>query len=289
MLRLTYNASDKWFLSGCKIFMRFLVVSFFFVFVSGCAVVKQPAEPLAMPVKPVLKSQTYQLKYETDHASPKVKSVQLPAHTIKRNQTVKVVVDRASVTDTLASQISQALNDKQLKVTTTDNSDYTLTIHQVDLEFIDDAKYTLARPDEPNSLFSSVAQQFPSQQCANILAQVSMRLTHKASGDVVWFAKSSINSASFHREPLIYSFNEEKKITNELEVVAFIHKHNTEQARLKRAELKNEVTPPEYKTITKLSSLTKLQGPCTRTEISALTPMMQFYLSSVLVDKIKVQ
>ena len=102
-------------------------------------------------------------------------------------------------------------------------------------------------------------------------------------------AKSSIDSASFHREPLVYSFSEEKKITNELEVVAFIHKHNTEQARLKRAELNSEVTAPAYKTITKLSRLTKLNGPCTRTEISALTPMMQFYLSSILIDKIKVQ
>ena len=276
-------------MSGCKIFMRFLVVSLFIILASGCAVVKQPAEPLAMPAKPMLKSQTYQLKYETEHASPKVKSVQLPAHNVKKNQTVRVIVDRASVTDTLVSQISQALIDKQLKVTTSENSDYTLAIHQVDLEFIDDAKYTLAQPEKPYSLFSKVAQQFPSQQCANILAQVSMRLTHKASGDVVWFAKSSIDSASFHREPLVYSFSEEKKITNELEVVAFIHKHNTEQARLKRAELNSEVTAPAYKTITKLSRLTKLNGPCTRTEISALTPMMQFYLSSILIDKIKVQ
>lgn len=268
--------------------MRFLVVSIFIILASGCAVIKQPAEPLAMPAKPMLKNQTYQLEYEAQHASPKVKSVQLPAHQVKQNQTVNVIVDRASVTDTLVSQISRALNDKQLKVTTSSNSDYTLSIHQVDLEFVDDANYTLVEPEKPFSLFSTVAQKFPTQQCANILAQVSMRLTHKSSGDVVWFAKSSIDSASFHRESLVYSFFEEKKITNELEVVAFIHKQNTEQARLKRADFTDEVVVPPYKTITKFSRLTKLKGPCTRTEISALTPMMQFYLSSILIDKIKV-
>ncbi|ALS32272.1 hypothetical protein PTRA_a0989 [Pseudoalteromonas translucida KMM 520] len=271
--------------------MRFLVVSLFILFSSGCAITtikNQPAEPLAMPLKPMLKSQTYQLEYEAQHTSPKVKSVQLPAHKVMKNQTVKIVTDRVSVTDTLLAQISQALNDKQLKVTTKNDSDYTLAIHQVDLAFTDDSKYTLNQPKQPYALYSKVAQQFPTQQCATILAQVSMRLTHKASGDVVWFAKSSLDSTSFHRESLIYSFTEEQKITNELEVVAFVHQQNTEQARLARADANTKVTIPKYNTMSQLSTLTKVQGPCTRTEISALTPMMQFYLSSILIDKIKV-
>jgi hypothetical protein len=113
-----------------------------------------------------------------------------------------------------------------------------------------------------------------------------MRLIHRASGDVVWFGKSSIDSASFHREPLIYSFSDEQVISNELEVATFIHQQNTDQARLARAN--QEISIPSYKTISKMTSLTKLQGPCNRTEVSALTPMMHYYLSSILIDKIKV-
>ncbi|XQF93371.1 hypothetical protein ACOBV9_05235 [Pseudoalteromonas espejiana] len=267
--------------------MRCLVVSLFILLSAGCAVIKQPAEPLALPLKPTLKSQTYQLEYKTEHASPKVKSVQLPAHKVMRNQTVRITTDKASVTDTLLKQITQALSDKSLKVTDSKNSDYTLAIHQLKLALTDDTKYVLTQPETPYPLFAQVAQQYPSQQCATISAQVSMRLTHRASGDVVWFAKSSIDSASFHREPLLFSFAQEQIITNELEVATFVHQQNTEQARIARAG--KEVTVPPFKTITKLSSLTKLQGPCTRTEVSALTPMMQYYLSSILIDKIKVQ
>ena len=267
--------------------MRFLVVSLFILLSTGCALTQQPAEPLAMPVKPTLKSQTYQLEYTTEHASPKVKSVQLPAHKVLRNQTVKIITDKASVTDKLLSQISQALNDKQLKVTTKNNSDYTLTIQQLDLTFTDDTKYAIKQPENPFPIYTKVAQQYPTQQCAAIFAQVSMRLTHKASGDVVWFAKSSIDSASFHREPLVYSFSEEQKITNELEIASFIHQQNTDEARI--ARFGKDIQIPLYKTLSKLSNLTKLSGPCNRTEVSALTPMMQFYLSSILIDKIKVQ
>lgn len=267
--------------------MRFLVVLLFVLFSSGCAITKQPAEPLAMPLKPALTTQTYQLKYQTQHASPKVKSVQLPAHKVLQNQTVKIITDKASVTDTLLSQISQALNDKQLKVTSKNNSDYTLTIQKLDLTFRENTQYSIATPEKPFVLFENIAKQYPTQQCASIFAEVNMRLTHKASGDVVWFATSSIDSASFHREPLIYSLSEEQRITNELEVVAFIHQQNTEEARL--ARVGKEVKIPEYQMLSKLSSLSKLSGPCSRTEVSALTPMMQFYLSSILIDKIKVQ
>lgn len=268
--------------------MRFFVVFVFILFFAGCSVTKQPAELLSVPLKPTLKSQSFELNYETTHEPPKIKSVQLPAHPIRNNQTVKVTIDNASATDTLITHVSKALTNKQLKVTTNNDSDYILIINQVDLSFTNDSVYTLIKPDGAFEHFFTISQQYPTQQCTNILAQVSMRLTHRKSGDVVWFATSSLNSASFHQEPLKFSFTEQKKITNELDVVAFIHQQNTEQARLARANMASEVLIPKYKTINKLSSLTKLQGPCTRTEISALTPNMQFYLSDILIDKIKV-
>jgi hypothetical protein len=269
--------------------MRFFVVFLFCLISTGCALTKQPAALLPMPLKPALKSQTYQLAYETELSSPKVKSVQLPAHNIVRNQRVYIATDKASVTDTLLAQISQALTDKNLLVSEKANSDYILTINQLDLSFVDDTNYVLSKPEKPYPLFSTVSTQYPSQQCATIFAQVSMRLTHKLSGDVVWFAKSSIDSASFHKEPIVFNFSYEQRITNELEVAAFVLQQNTEEARLERAEHENDIVIPEYKTLSKLSNLTKVHGPCNRTEISALTPMMQYYLSSILIEKIKVQ
>jgi len=272
--------------------MRFLVISLFILLSAGCAIIEQPADIqqpadiLPMPVKPALKSQTYQLEYDSTYASPRVKSVQLPAHKVSKNQTVKIVTDKASVTDTLLSQISDTLSQKQLTVTNEANSDFILTIQQLGLTFIDDSKYVLKQPKKTFNLYSQIANLYPSQQCATISAQVSMRLTHTRSGDVVWFSKSSIDSTSFNRRPLIYSFNETQKITNELEVAAFVHQQNTMDARL--ARLNKPVSIPEYKTQSTLSNLTKISGACNRTEVSALTPMMQFYLSSILIDKIKV-
>ncbi len=268
--------------------IRILIIAVFIVSTSACVTAPPPiAAPLEMPEKPSLKSQKLQVQYETEHASPKVKSVQLPAHKVTRNQTVRIVADQASVTDTLFMQISDALKAVNLRVVDQGVTDYTLSIHQLELNFIDDTKYQITPPAEITPTFDKVAKLYPIQQCATINAQVSMRLTHRASGDVVWFGKSSIDSASFHREPLVYSFVQEQVISNELEVASFIHQQNTEQARM--ARVNQDLTIPPYKTISKMSNLSKLQGPCNRTEISALTPMMQFYLSSILIDKIKVQ
>jgi PBP1b-binding outer membrane lipoprotein LpoB len=268
------------------VFIRYILIVLFTFITTACVTAPQPAAPLEMPLKPQLKSQSFQVSYETEHASPKVKSVQLPAHKITRNQTVRVVADKASVTDTLFKQITDALTTMSLRVVEQGDSDYTLAIHQLELNFIEDTKYQVQPPVKPYALFDEIAKLYPIQQCATINGEVSMRLIHRASGDVVWFGKSSIDSASFHREPLIFSFSEEQVISNELEVATFVHQQNTEQARLARAS--QDVNIPSYKTISKMTSLTKLQGPCNRTEVSALTPMMHYYLSSILIDKIKV-
>ncbi len=273
---------------GRLIFMRLLVVLFFTLISAGCALKPEPAPLLSMPKKPSLQSQRFQVEYQTEHAAPKVKSVQLPAHAVSKNQTVVIVADKTSVTDTLYTQLTEALTAKQLKVVAEGaQADYTLSIHQLDLELIEDTEYQLVTPEKPLPLFDEVAKQFPVQQCATILGQVSMRLTHRKTGDVVWFAKSSIDSASFHREPLIYSFEQQQLIKNELEVASFVHEQNSQQARM--ARVNQEVTIPAYQTITRVNEFKKEQGPCNRTEISALTPMMQYYLSSILIDKIKVQ
>ncbi len=268
--------------------IRFIFIACLLLTTTACTTAPPPvADSLQMPQKPLLKTQHHQVSYSTVHNSPKVKSVQLPAHKVKRNQTVKIVADKTSVTDTLFSQIADALKDINLNVVTQGKSDYTLSVHQLELNFVEDTKYQIDTPKTPLSTFEKIALLYPTQQCATINADVSMRLTHRSSGDVVWFGKSAIDSASFHREPLLYSYQQEQIISNELEIASFIHQQNTEQAR--RARANQEVSIPPYKVMSKMSSLTKLQGPCNRTEISALTPMMQFYLSSILIDKIKVQ
>lgn len=267
--------------------MRLVFLLFLILLSVGCAVKPEPAPLLAMPEKPRLESQQFEVKYQTAHESPKVKSVQLPAHPVKRNQTVKIVATNTSVTDTLYQQLTDALADKQLQVTDNADSDYTLSIHQLELDFVEDTQYQLQLPENSSAIYEEIAHNYPSQQCATLLAQVSMRLTHQQSGDVVWFAKSSIDSASFHREPIIYTFMQQQSISNELEVASFVHEQNTEQARMARIEKTIEI--PQYQTVAKLTSLEKKQGPCNRTEVSALTPMMQYYLSSILIDKIKVQ
>ena len=86
------------------------------------------------------------------------------------------------------------------------------------------------------------------QQC---LGQVSMRLTHKKTGDVVWFAKSSIDSASFHREPLIYSFEQQQMIKNELEVASFVMSKTLN--KLVWRELTKTLTIPAYQTISRMT------------------------------------
>ena len=266
---------------------RFLTICAFSLLSAGCAISPKPAALLTMPEKPQLNSKTYQVTYKTEHNSPKVKSVQLPAHPIKRHNSIFISSGKASVTETLLTQVSNALQEKNLKVIKSEQADFILSIHQLDLDLTEDTEYSIVTPEKPFSLFYEVASQYPAQQCATINAQVSMRLTHRESGDVVWFAKSSIDSASFHREALIYDFTEQETITNELEVASFVHQQNTQQARLARAD--KEVTTPRYQTVSKVSNLTKIQGPCDRTEVSALTPMMQYYLSSILIDKIKIQ
>ncbi len=175
---------------GRLFFMRLLVVLFFTLISAGCALKPEPAPLLSMPKKPSLQSQRFQVEYQTEHAAPKVKSVQLPAHAVSKNQTVVIVADKTSVTDTLYGQLTEALAAKQLNVVKeATQADYTLSIHQLDLELIEDTEYQLVKPEKPLPLFDEVAKQFPVQQCATILGQVSMRLTHKRTGDVVWFAK----------------------------------------------------------------------------------------------------
>lgn len=235
----------------------------------------------------MLTKEVYQLSYTTELDSARIKSVQLPAHPIEKNNTVRIVSDKVGMTDTLKAHLIAALNKKNLKIVTTSKADYILTIHQLDLEFGSEKTYTLNQPRKPHAFFTQLAQQVPSYQCTNIIASVSMRLTHQASSDVVWFAKSSIDSASFQAIPLQLNYTKTEKITNEHAVIAFIVKHNTETAR--KARFNQNITPPAYDVKTVISQPTKIAGACTETEVSALSSAMQTSLTNLLIDKINIQ
>ena len=267
--------------------MRLLFCIIILSFTFGCVSTKKLAPKLDIPAKPLLTKEVYQLSYSTELDSARIKSVQLPAHPIKKNNTVRIVSDKVSKTDTLKAQLIQSLNTKGLKIVTSSKADYVLTVHQLDLEFGSDKIYTLNQPKKPHPFFTRLAQQVPSYQCANIIASVSMRLTHQASSDVVWFAKSSIDSASFQGIPLQLNYTQSQSISNEHAVISFIVKHNTEAAR--QARFNNPITIPSYDVKTSVSQPTKIAGACTETEVSALSSAMQTSLTNLLIEKINLQ
>lgn len=244
------------------------------------------APKLNVPPKPLLSKEIYQLSYSTELDSARIKSVQLPAHPIEKNNTVRIVADKVAMTDTLKSYITQSLKNQGLSVTEKRGADYVLNVHQLDLSFGPDKTYLLNRPKASHPLYKLVTQQAPSYQCSNIIASVSMRLTHVASSDVVWFAKSSIDSASFQGTPLQFSYTKEQKLTNEHDVISFVVEQNSEQARIARAQ--EPVQLPEYKVEEAISGPEKSAGACTETEVSALTSAMHQKLTAILIDKINV-
>ncbi|GEK10922.1 MULTISPECIES: hypothetical protein [Pseudoalteromonas] len=267
--------------------MRLVLAALCTSLLIGCVTTAPLAPKLAVPQKPLLKKSVYQISYSTELNSARIKSVQLPAHPLIQGNTIAINAAKVSLTDTLRKQIVSLLEQKGLQVVATKQADYTLTIHQLDLEFAANKTYALDRPRNPHPHIAELAQNSPAFQCSNIVASVSMRLSHQASSDVVWFAKSSVDSAGFQGIPLQFTFTEEEKIANEREILSFIAAQNTEEARRQRSSSPVEI--PSYKVTKTLSSLEKTAGACTQTEVSALTADMQVHLAESLIEKLNVK
>ncbi|WP_261592241.1 hypothetical protein [Pseudoalteromonas holothuriae] len=247
---------------------------------------KKMAPKLNVPPKPILSKEVYQLSYGTELDSARIKSVQLPAHPIQKNNTVRIVDNKVAMTDTLRAHLVYTLKQQGLKVVSKSSADYVLNVHQLDLTFGPNNTYILNKPKTSHTLYELVTQKAPSYQCSNIIASVSMRLTHVASSDVVWFAKSSIDSASFQGIPLQFSYTKEEKIANEHDIISFIVEQNTEQARIARTKVPVEI--PKYQIEHTISEPQKTAGACSETEVSALSSAMHQTLSTILIDKINV-
>ncbi|MFY8273170.1 hypothetical protein AAEU32_03455 [Pseudoalteromonas sp. SSDWG2] len=260
---------------------------------AGCSSLQMPslmqqkeAERVRMPVKPALSERTYLLEYQTEHQSPRVKSVQLPAHVVRKGQTVSIDDQQVALTDRLRERLVSIFNDKQLVVVNdAKRADYVLSINQLDISETTDAQYTLANSHilESESLIEELAR----RSCSNISGSVSMKLSHRASKDVVWFAKSSLDTASFQRNPLRYQLTLTQRIENYEQVQNFVATHNSPDALAERGD-KPAPVAPEYKVITHNSALEKVVGACSVTEVSALVPDLHYYLSGILLEKINI-
>ena len=243
-------------------------------------------ERVAMPVKPSLSERTFVLEYQIDHQSPRVKSVQLPAHPVSRGQTVVIESQQVALTERLRNRLIAIFNDQALTVITDPKqSDYVLSINQLDITAAADAEYTLSNSHILGN--EELQQQLATKSCSNISGSVSMKLTHQASKDVVWFAKSSLDTASFQRNPLRYQLTLTDSIENQQQVQEFVNTHNSPDALTQRGD-KPAPIAPSYQVVTKSSALEKVAGACTETEVSALVPDLHYYLSGILLEKISI-
>lgn len=260
----------------------FLVIAFI---LTGCQLTPQPAPIMTMPKKPPLKKTVFEVAYTSSVESARVKSVQLPAHPIRFGDSVSISASKVALTDTLKQFIVAQLKSKGLKVVENNQGHYTLTIHQIDLDFAKDRIYQLQVSGNKDRL--SILETLPPQQeCKSIIASVSMRLTHQKSSDVVWFAKASIDSGSFINQPLRYQVVKEQQIINEQRVIEFIEHQNTQEARIERRS--KQINIPKYQIADTISPMQKQSGFCNDTEVSALSPNMHEFLSKLLIDKVNI-
>lgn len=243
------------------------------------------APPVAMPTRPSLKQQTYVLEYQREKHSPKMKSVQLPAHTIRAGQSLSINGEAAGLTDILKTQLSELLTLKQLSLAPAENADYLLAINQLGITEKPQIDYQLSNGKILPS--DALRREYATQNCSDLLAEVSMKLTHRASGDVVWFGKSSLDTASFSQNPLRYQLIQTQQITNAAKVKNYVEQQNTQTARIARFN-KAQPKAPRYNVVNNYSALEKMAGACSLTEVSALTPELHYYLSSILLEKINV-
>ncbi|KZN47937.1 hypothetical protein [Pseudoalteromonas luteoviolacea] len=267
--------------------MRGIISCLAVIGLTGCAMTQPLAPKLSVPSKPLLQKSIYQISYTAELESARIKSVQLPAHVVKKQDTVYIDSSKVTLTDAFRASLINMLKEKGLQVDSQENTDYRLVIQQMDLSYGRDKVYVLNKPSNDHPYIAKISQTSPSKQCSNITVSLSMRLTHNDSADVVWFAKSSVDSAGFQGIPLQYSFTETEKVINEQEVITFVTEQNTEQARKDRYQ--EPVTIPQYVVQPNTTPLIKVAGACEKTEVSELTPKMMLTLTHNLIDKLNVQ
>ncbi|AOT09159.1 hypothetical protein [Pseudoalteromonas luteoviolacea] len=267
--------------------MRVIIGGIALTGLAGCMLSKPLAPKLNVPPKPLLQKSIFQISYSSELESARIKSVQLPAHAIKKRDSVFIDTSKVTITNELHDKMVSILSKKGLIVDNNENTDYHLVIQQADLTYGKDKVYVLNKPSSEHPYIAKISQTMPTKQCSNITASLSMRLTHNQSTDVVWFAKSSVDSAGFQGIPMQYTFTETQRISNEQEVLKFITEQNTDEAR--QARYNSAVNVPDYVVKPVQTPLVKVAGACTQEEVNTLTPKMMAKLTEGLIDKLNVQ
>lgn len=269
--------------------MRLSIVTSFIFLLAGCQLTTPLAPLLDLPEEPKLTSEDIQVQYITTGSSDsaQIKSVQLPAHKITKQQTIAFDLSKANVDYDLTEIFSEAFQKASLQpVNDTSNAEYKLTINKLSHKQGIEAHYELKNKQSINDLEGINTKTLMTKSCNSMDTTISLRLTHTQSGDVVWFAQASLNTAEQPITPLIYQFNLYQEITNKKQVSAFILKNNTEEARALRAQ--NEITIPAYEISTRSSELLKVSGSCSQNEVDALAPKISLQLIKTLVNKLKI-
>jgi len=262
-----------------------IIISFIFLLV-GCQLTTPLAPILNMPQTPKLNSEDIQIQYVQTNKEPstQIKSVQLPAHKITTKQTIAFDLSKAKVDYDLAAMFNAQFQQRALlPVVDTTNAEYKLTLNKISHEKGNETHFEIKNKQKLKSIPN---KDFTVKTCASLDTTISLRLTHTQSGDVVWFAQGSINSANYPATPLVYKLHLHQEITNKQQVSAFITNNNTEEAREVRAN--NEVSIPAYNIATLTTDLVKVSGVCSQIEASDLSEKISLHLIKTLVNKLKI-
>lgn len=268
--------------------MRLLIVTSFMILLFGCHLTKPLAPLLEMPKVPQLNYQKFQIEYiKTEQeklSSLQIKSVQLPAHQITKKQTIAFDLSKAEVSYDLARIFNEQFKKINLKpVSDTINTEYKLTLNKITHKIGAQVHFELKNKSRMKGI---VDNKLIAKMCDSMDTIISLRLTHTKSGDVVWFAQSEINSSNYPTTPLSFKFNFYEIINNKKQISLFITNHNTEEARIIRAQ--TPVSIPSYIISTHSSDLVKVSGVCSQTEANDLAEKISQYLIKNLVNKLKI-
>jgi len=262
-----------------------IIISFIFLLL-GCQLTTPLAPILMLPQTPKLNSEDIQFQYVqiNKKSSAQIKSVQLPAHKISKNQTIAFDLSKAKVDYDLAAMFNAQFKQRALlPVVDTANAEYRLTLNKISHKNGNETHFEIKNKQKlkfvPNN-------DLMTRTCASLDTIISLRLTHTQSGDVVWFAQGSINSANYPAIPLVYKLHVYQEITNKQQISAFITNNNTEAAREIRAN--NAVSIPAYNIATRTADFVKVSGACSQIEADDLSENISLHLIKTLVNKLKI-
>ncbi len=266
-----------------RMLMRLFSLLAVALFLSACVFTPEMAPLLQIPAKPAIKKQQAQITYQLPKANVKLKSVQLPAHKISKQDKIMIDFTHAD-TKNLKNKVITLLKNKSMQLTTDETqAKYKLSLNKYSITKGDDINAKRSPLTTDHAVISQTLNK--NQTCSTYQVNLSFRLTHIKSGDVVWFARGGLNSAGFSNNQLVYQVNINQSIENELKIVNFINKQNTQQARIER--FKNPVEIPEYQVVETPDQARKISGYCADDEVQQLTPDITNYLAKALIQKLK--